>query len=226
MAERERVSVDVVSDVVCPWCFIGQKRLDKAVAQLADIDIELRWRPYQLDPTIPPEGKDRKRYMLDKFGSEERIRQIHARVEALGEAEGIAFAFDAIKVAPNTLDAHRVIRWAGAAGSDQQNRLVRRLFQLNFEEGRNVGDHAVLTAAAREAGMDAAVVETLLPTDADVENVRAEIDTAQRMGVTGVPCFLLEGRYAVMGAQDTDALADAIRQVAAAKARGELEDAG
>lgn len=226
MAERERVSVDVVSDVVCPWCFIGQKRLDKAVAQLADIDIELRWRPYQLDPTIPPEGKDRKRYMLDKFGSEERIRQIHARVEALGEVEGIAFAFDAIKVAPNTLDAHRVIRWAGAAGSDQQNRLVRRLFQLNFEEGRNVGDHAVLTAAAREAGMDAAVVETLLPTDADVENVRAEIATAQRMGVTGVPCFLLEGRYAVMGAQDTDALADAIRQVAAAKARGELEDAG
>lgn len=226
MAERETVSVDVVSDVVCPWCFIGQKRLDKAIGEVGDIDVEVRWRPFQLDPTIPPEGKDRKRYMIDKFGSEERIRQIHARVEALGAAEGINFAFDAIKVAANTLDAHRLIRWAGAAGNDVQNRLVRRLFQLNFEEGQNIGDHVVLIEAAREAGMDAAVVATLLPTDADLAAVQNEIATAQRMGVTGVPCFLLEGKYAVMGAQETDVLAGAIRQVAAAKARGELETAG
>ncbi|RVD44409.1 DsbA family protein, partial [Mesorhizobium sp. M4B.F.Ca.ET.019.03.1.1] len=170
-------------------------------------------------------GMDRRAYMIAKFGSEERIRQIHARIEPLGEAEGIHFAFDAIKVAANTLDAHRVIRWAGAAGEEVQNRLVRRLFQLNFEEGANLGDHAVLTAAAREAGMDASVVETLLPTDADVEAVRTEITTASRMGITGVPCFLLEGKYAVMGAQEADTLADAIRQVAAAKGRGELETA-
>jgi predicted DsbA family dithiol-disulfide isomerase len=225
MAKRETVSVDVVSDVVCPWCFIGQMRLDSAIGNVADVDVEVRWRPYQLDPTIPREGKDRKRYMLDKFGSEERIRQIHQRVEALGAAEGINFAFDAIKVAANTLDAHRVIRWAGTADGDVQNRLVRRLFKLNFEEGQNVGDQAVLIEAAREAGMDAAVVETLLPTEADVEAVRAEIATAQRMGITGVPCFLLEGKYAVMGAQDTETLADAIRQIAAAKARGEVATA-
>jgi predicted DsbA family dithiol-disulfide isomerase len=168
---------------------------------------------------------DRRQYMLGKFGSEERIQQIHARIEPLGEAEGIHFAFGAIKVAANTLDAHRVIRWAGAAGEDVQNRLVRRLFQLNFEEGVNIGDHAVLAKAAGEAGMDASVVETLLPTDADVEAVRNEIATASRMGITGVPCFLLEGKYAVMGAQDADTLADAIRQVAQAKARGELETA-
>jgi predicted DsbA family dithiol-disulfide isomerase len=225
MAKRETISVDVVSDVVCPWCYLGQKRLDTAIGNVPEVDVEVRWRPFQLDPTIPPEGKDRKRYMLDKFGSEERIRQIHARIEPLGEAEGINFAFDAIKVAPNTLDAHRVIRWAGTAGAEVQNRLVKRLFKLNFEEGQNLGDHAVLIEAAREAGMDAAVVETLLPTDADVEAVRSEIATAQRMGISGVPCFLLEGKYAVMGAQDADALADAIRQVAAAKARGELETA-
>jgi predicted DsbA family dithiol-disulfide isomerase len=164
--------------------------------------------------------------MLAKFGSEERIRQIHERIEPLGEAEGINFAFDAIKVAANTLDAHRVIRWAGVAGEAVQNRLVRRLFQLYFEEGANIGDHAVLIEAAREAGMDAAVVETLLPTDADVEAVRTEIATASRMGITGVPCFLLEGKYAVMGAQDADTLADAIRQVAAAKTKGELEKVG
>lgn len=226
MSAKETVTVDVVSDVVCPWCFIGQKRLDRAAAVLPEIDVTVHWRPYQLDPTIPPGGKDRRQYMIDKFGSEERIRQIHERIEGLGAAEGIDFAFDAIKVAPNTLDAHRVIRWAGTAGPEVQNRLVRRLFQLNFEEGANIGDHAVLIEAAREAGMDVAVVETLLPTDADAEEVRAEIATASRMGITGVPCFLLEGKYAVMGAQDAETLADAIRQVAQAKARGELEQQG
>ncbi|MGB3416892.1 MAG: DsbA family protein [Mesorhizobium sp.] len=222
MTDTASITVDVVSDVVCPWCFIGQKRLDKAIAA-SGVDVRVHWRPFQLDPTIPPEGKDRREYMLGKFGSEERIREIHARIEPLGAAEGISFDFDAIRVAPNTLDAHRVIRWAGAAGEEVQNRLVRRLFQLNFEEGGNLGDPAVLVEAAREAGMDTAIVETLLPTDADVESVRGEIDTAARMGVTGVPCFLLEGKYAVMGAQDAATLADAIRQVSAAKARGELD---
>ncbi|MER8372418.1 DsbA family protein [Mesorhizobium sp. M1406] len=227
MSEPNAITVDVVSDVVCPWCFIGQKRLDKAVAAVGgDVDVNIRWRPFQLDPTIPPQGKDRHEYMLAKFGSDDRIREIHARIEPLGEAEGISFAFDAIKVAPNTLGAHRLIRWAGAAGEAVQNRLVRRLFQLNFEEGANIGDHAVLTEAAREAGMDASVVAALLPTEADVEAVRTEIATASRMGITGVPCFLLEDKYAVMGAQDADTLADAIRQVAAAKARGELEKVG
>ena len=226
MSEMNAITVDVVSDVVCPWCFIGQKRLDRAIAAVGDVDVHIRWRPFQLDPTIPPQGKDRREYMRAKFGSDERIREIHARIEPLGEAEGISFAFDAIKVAPNTLDAHRLIRWAGAAGEAVQNRLVRRLFQLNFEEGVNIGDHAVLVEAAREAGMDASVVATLLPTDADVEAVRTEIATASRMGISGVPCFLLEGKYAVMGAQDVDTLADAIRQVAAAKARGELDKVG
>lgn len=222
MSARQSIVVDVVSDVVCPWCFVGQKRLDRAVSNLPDIDVEIRWRPYQLDPTIPQGGKDRRQYMIEKFGSEERIRQVHQRLEALGTQEGIDFAFDAIRIAPNTLDAHRVIRWASAAGQDVQNRLVRRLFQLNFEQGADIGDHGVLIAAAREAGMDAAVVETLLPTEADVDAVGSEIATASRMGITGVPCFLLEGKYAVMGAQEAEALADAIRQVAAAKSRGEL----
>ncbi|HWK66758.1 MAG TPA: DsbA family oxidoreductase [Rhizobiaceae bacterium] len=223
MSAKQRVVIDVVSDVVCPWCFVGQKRLDGAVAALPDVDVDIRWRPYQLDPTIPPGGKDRRQYMIEKFGSEERIRQIHQRLERLGADEGINFAFDAIKVAPNTLDAHRVIRWAASAGSEVQNRLVRRLFKLNFEEGADIGNHEVLIAAARDAGMDAALVETLLPTEADADAVTAEIATASRMGISGVPCFLLEGRYAVMGAQDVEALANAIRQVAAAKARGELE---
>lgn len=225
MTERTGITVDVVSDVVCPWCFIGQKRLDRALEAVPDIDVEVRWRPYQLDPTIPPEGKDRKAYMLAKFGSEERLREIHARIGPLGATEGISFDFDAIKVSPNTLDAHRVLRWAAATGGETQDRLAKRLFQLYFEEGADIGDHAVLVAAARAVGMDAAVVETLLPTDADRDAVANEVATASRMGVTGVPCFLLEGKYAVMGAQDAGTLADAIRQVAAAKARGELDKA-
>jgi predicted DsbA family dithiol-disulfide isomerase len=226
MAERQTLTIDVVSDVVCPWCFLGQKRLDKAIAASPDVDVAVSWRPFQLDPTIPPEGMDRKTYMLGKFGSEERLREAHARIVPLGEADGIDFAFDAIKVSPNTLDAHRVIRWAGSAGSDVQNKLVRSLFRAYFERGENVGDHAVLTQAAKEAGMDAAVVETLLASDADREAVANEAATASRMGITGVPCFLFESKYAVMGAQDSSTLADAIRQIAAAKAKGELETVG
>ncbi len=154
------------------------------------------------------------------------MRDAHARLEALGAAEGIDYAFDAIKVSPNTLDAHRVIRWAGAAGPEVQNKLVRNLFHLYFEKGVNIGDHAALAEAAREAGMDAAVVESLLASDADRDAVANEAATASRMGVTGVPCFLFEGKYAVMGAQDASTLTDAIRQIAAAKARGELDKVG
>lgn len=225
MAETS-ISIDVVSDVVCPWCFLGGRRLGSAIAAVPDVDVHVRWRPFQLDPTIPPQGKDRQAYMKAKFSDENRLKQIHANLASLGAVEGISFDFDAIRVAPNTLDAHRVIRWAGAAGEAVQNRLVEELFARYFERGENTGDRRVLVEAARASGMDAAVVETLLPTDADVEAVRDEIATAGRMGVSGVPCFLLEGKYAVMGAQDTPVLADAIRQVAAAKARGELDAPG
>ncbi|MCO5065626.1 MAG: DsbA family protein [Rhizobiaceae bacterium] len=211
----DTVTVDVVSDVVCPWCFVGKRRLDAALATLPDIDVEVRWRPFQLDPTIPPEGKDRRAYMIGKFGSEDRIRQIHANIVQLGAVEGISFDFDAIKVAPNTLDAHRVVRWAAGSGADVQNRLVGILFSAYFEQGQNIGDHSVLLEAAQLSGMDVPVVEALLPSDADRDAVQTEIATASRMGISGVPCFLLDNKYAVMGAQDTRVLADAIRQVAA-----------
>jgi predicted DsbA family dithiol-disulfide isomerase len=225
MSAYQTLAIDVVSDVVCPWCYLGQKRLEKAIAAVPEIDVTVHWRPYQLDPTIPADGRDRREYMLSKFGSEERIREIHARIEPLGAAEGIAFDFDAIKVSPNTLEAHRLIRWGANEGLEIQNRIVKALFSAYFEQGLNVGDRAVLIDTARSAGMDPAVVEVLLATDADRAEVVEEIETASRMGITGVPCFLLERRYAVMGAQDTAVLADAIRQVAAAKARGELDAA-
>jgi predicted DsbA family dithiol-disulfide isomerase len=226
MADRQTLTIDVVSDVVCPWCYLGQKRLDNAIAAVPDVDVSVTWRPFQLDPTIPPQGMDRKAYMRAKFGDEARLADAHARLEALGRDVGIDYAFDAITVSPNTLDAHRVIRWAGANSPEVQNRLVRRLFKLYFEEGADIGDRTVLAQAAREAGMDGAVVESLLAGDADREAVANEAATASRMGVTGVPCFLLEGKYAVMGAQEVSTLTDAIKQIAAAKARGELEAVG
>lgn len=222
MEPKMTVGVDVISDVVCPWCFVGQRNLERANALLSNIDVPVRWRPFQLDPTIPPEGLERESYMLLKFGSRERIAAAHDRLREIGMAAGINFDFEAISIAPNTLDAHRVIRWAGGADDRVQSRLVAHLFRLYFEEGQNIGDRAVLISAAGEAGMDRAVVESLLPTPADRQEVQAEIATAQRMGVTGVPCFLLEGRYALMGAQPPEALADAIRKVAEAKASGEF----
>lgn len=225
MSDSSKVQIDVVSDVVCPWCYIGRQRLKQAIADLEGVEVEVRWRPYQLDPTIPAEGHDRKAYMLAKFGSEERLKEVHKTVLGAGQEAGIEFDFGAIAVSPNTLDAHRVIRWSQTAGPGVQDRLVGALFKAYFEDGKNVGDRSVLIDAAREAGMDVAVVESLLPTDADRDAVRTEIETASRMGIRGVPCFLLENRYAVMGAQEPDALADAIRQVAEAKARGELEPA-
>lgn len=212
------VHIDIVSDVMCPWCFIGKKRFEKALRALGgEIDVEVHWRPFQLDPTLPREGKDRDTYLAEKFGGIERARELYRNIEEAGAGEGIPFRFDTIAVSPNTLDAHRLIRWAQNAGEGVQARVVERLFELFFLEGTNIADHSVLIDVAREAGMDAAIVGSLLASDADRVAVQEEIATAQRMGVTGVPCFILENKYAVMGAQDAETIADAIRQVGADK---------
>lgn len=212
------VLIDIVSDVMCPWCFIGKKRFEKALQALdGEVDVEVYWRPFQLDPTLPREGKARDSYLAEKFGSIERARELYRNIEGAGAGEGIPFRFDAIAVSPNTLDAHRLIRWAQNADQNAQAKVVERLFELYFLEGANIADHAVLIEVAREAGMDTAIVASLLASDADSQSVREEIATAQRMGVTGVPCFILDNKYAVMGAQDAETIANAIRQVAANK---------
>ena len=214
----ETVHIDIVSDVVCPWCFVGKKRFEKALVEIGeDIAVEINWRPFQLDPTIPPGGKDRKQYLAEKFGSMERSNELHRNLANIGAEAGIPFQFDAIEVSPNTLDAHRLIRWAQTAGDGVQGHVVEALFELYVLKGQNISDHSVLIDVAREVGMDAAVIETLLASDADREAITQEIALAQQMGVTGVPCFILENKYAVMGAQDPETIADAIRQVAAEK---------
>lgn len=217
MADEDRnvIEVDIVSDVMCPWCFIGKRNIEAAIAGLDDIEVRVNRRPYQLDPTLPPEGKDRRQYLAEKFGGDERAKTLYRQVEEAGQAAGIDFNFAAIAVSPNTLNAHRLIRWAGGVGPQVQDRVVTRLFELYFLEGANIGDADLLAAVAEDAGMDRTLVRELLETDRDADVVRQEIAAAQNMGVTGVPCFILDRRYALMGAQPAHVLAQAIRQASA-----------
>jgi len=206
---RGTVTIDVVSDAVCPWCFIGKKKLDMAMAAVPDVAFDVRWRPYQLDATIPPGGLPRRDYMERKFGAE-RLPAIHETLREAGRDVGLAFDFEKIAVSPNTLDAHRLIRWAQSTGV--QTAVVERLFEMFFLEGRDIGDAATLTDAAVDAGMEKAVVERLLSGDADADAVREEIGVAQRLGVTGVPFFIFDGRIGVSGAQPPEILQQAITQ--------------
>lgn len=213
------VRIDVVSDVMCPWCYIGKRRMERAIEQLhGSVAVEINWRPYQLDHTLPKEGIDRKLYLERKFGSAEAAARMYGAVENAGAEEAIPFDFSAIGVAANTLDAHRVVRWAADAGRVAQDRLVEILFRKYFTEGADIGRDAVLLDAAEEAGLDRAVIEAKLKSDLDRDAVTADVASAQRMGVTGVPCFILDGKYAVSGAQSPEILAGAIAQVAQEKA--------
>ena len=212
------LTIDVVSDVMCPWCYIGKRRLEDALAEVRnEFDVEVRWRPYQLDPTLPKEGKDRKQYLEDKFGGAVGAEQAYAAVRAAGAEEEIPFAFDKIKVSANTLDAHRLIRWASSLGLPAQHQMVELLFKAYFEDGKSLGDDAVLIEAAEQVGLETPVVERLLAGDADRDTVAAEIDQARQMGVTGVPCFIMDMQYAVVGAQSSEALADAMRKIVASR---------
>lgn len=218
------LTIDIVSDVMCPWCYIGKRRLEAALADVRkEMDVEVRWRPYQLDPSLPKQGKDRQQYLEDKFGGPEGAEKAYASVRNAGAEENIAFAFDDIPVSANTLDAHRVIRWAGSEGLAAQDATVEALFKAYFEDGKNIGDDDVLIAAAAEAGLDREVVARLLSGEADKDTVSAEIDQARQMGVTGVPCFIIDMKYAVVGAQPAEALADAMRKVAQEKASSQHE---
>ena len=201
------LQIDVVSDAVCPWCYIGKRHLEAALAELPDVAATIHWRPYQLDPTIPPGGLDRRAYMARKFG-EDRLPHIHARLTEAGRAAGLDLAFDRIKRSPNTLDAHRLIRWAWSAG--RQDAVVEALFRAFFIDGEDISDREILAARAADAGMDREIVSRLLNEDADVDAVRDEIEKARTLGVTGVPFFILGGRLGVSGAQPPEVLARAI----------------
>ncbi|MFO1236440.1 MAG: DsbA family oxidoreductase [Alphaproteobacteria bacterium] len=215
------MKIDIISDTVCPWCFIGKRRLEEAMAQRPEISFEVNWRPYQLDPGVPREGMDRRDYMRAKFGDTERVKGMSEAIRETGRAVGIAFAFEKQERRPNTIDSHRVVHWAGSVGV--QDAVVEALFRAYFEDGRDIGDAAVLSEIAGQCGMDRELVEELLASEADRELVLSEAGLAGQMGVQGVPAFIFEGKYALVGAQDAAVLVrviDKVREKEAAAAAG------
>ncbi|WP_150525833.1 DsbA family oxidoreductase [Roseibium sediminis] len=208
MAEETAITVDVISDVMCPWCYIGKRHLEAALKTIPDVPVDVRWHPYQLDPTLPREGKDRTQYLSDKFGGIEKAREIYANIEAAGKAAGIPFAFDKIKLSPNTLDCHRLILWSKS--DDVQDDVVERLFKAYFIDGEDLTKAETLVRISADAGMQSDLVEQLLETDSDMQKMVKQIEQAQEMGVTGVPCFIVDQRFALSGAEKPETLAAAI----------------
>lgn len=208
------LKIDIVSDVVCPWCFIGKRRLEAALARLReerpDIVPTLRWLPYFLNPDTPEEGEPYRPFLEKKFGGPEKLAQVWAQVAEAGRTAGIEFAFERIAVRANTLRAHRLIH--RAQGKGNADALVERLFAAQFLQGENVGDAAVLARLAAECGEEEAATLAYLQSGEDAEAVREEVERAQRLGITGVPFFILDGRYGVAGAQPPEILLDALRQ--------------
>jgi predicted DsbA family dithiol-disulfide isomerase len=209
--------IDVVSDVVCPWCFIGKRRLEKALALAPDVPVEVRWHPYFLNDWVPREGIDRKTYLETKFGSVERYNGMAHRVQQAAAEEGLTYALEKISRQPNTLDCHRLILWARNAGAAAP--MKQRLMELYFAEGADLSDREVLVRAAVDCGLDGDLVRNLLASDADVERVTQEAESAKEAGIDGVPCFIFGNVLAVSGAQSPEYLADAIRRAAPEYAR-------
>ncbi len=191
--------IDIISDTVCPWCYVGKRQLEQAMARRPDIRFEIDWRPFQLNPGLPPEGMDRIAYLTAKMGSVERVKPIYEQIAAVGRELGIAFNFEGIKQSPNTLRAHCLVLWARPSGS--QDAVVEALFKAFFVENRDIGDQDVLVDIASSCGMDGAVVRDLLDRGAGLDRLRQEEGVARGAGVGGVPFFIIEGRYTLSGAQ-------------------------
>ena len=205
----QTLTIDIYSDVVCPWCYIGKRRLEKALA-LIDGEVHATWRPFQLNPTMPKEGMDRTTYLEAKFGGLDAFRQMEEHVLAAGAEERIAFAFQKIARTPNTFLAHRLIWYAGRQGC--QDAMVDLLFRGYFEEGADVGSPSVLVQLAEHAGVSA---ERFLGGDEGVIEVKAEEEAGHRLGIRGVPYFVLNGSYALSGAQPPDRFVAALKKIEA-----------
>jgi len=216
MPANQPVRIDVVSDVVCPWCFIGKHRLEAALKLKPDIVVEVHWRPYFLNDWIPREGIAREDYLTKKFGSVERYGPIAKRVGAAAAAEGLVYASDKMKRQPNTLDCHRLIHWAEGIGKSAE--MKQKLMDLYFTAGADLTDRETLVKAAAEVGLDAATVRSALATDKDIAAIEQEAQSAKEAGIEGVPCFIFGGKFAVSGAQSPEHLAEAIERMASGKA--------
>lgn len=212
------VRLDILSDPICPWCYIGKTHLDRALGKVGDHPFEIEWHPFQLNPEMPMEGMDRRAYLEGKFGGKDGAVKAYAPVVEHAEKAGLSIDFEGMKRTPNTINAHRLIHWAGLEG--RQGFVVQRLFEAYFRDARDIGDAEVLSDIADGADMDAAVVQRLLASDADIEDIRARDAHSRTMGVSSVPTFIVAGQHAVPGAQPPEmweqVIADIKSQLAAA----------
>jgi predicted DsbA family dithiol-disulfide isomerase len=204
--------IDIVSDAICPWCYIGKRQLERALATLAEegLHFSIHWNPFQLNPDMPKEGRDRASYRLMKFGNPERVREIDERVTGAAANVGLDFRLDQIERTPNTLDAHRLVWLAGR--EDKQDPVVEALFTAYFTQGRDIGDHEVLADCAAQAGMDQAAVADFLAGDVAAKEMLAADRAAREAGVNGVPSFFLDGYGLYSGAMPAETMAEALRK--------------
>jgi len=218
------ITIDIVSDTVCPWCFVGKRRLEQALAQMADApEVTIAWRPFQLNPDMPREGADRKTHLRAKFGGDERFKQMYDAITEAGKSVEIPFAFDKVERTPNTIDSHRLIDRAGRNG--RQDAVVEALFHAYFLEGRDIGDIDVLVDVATGAGLNGDEIRAYLESDEDIERMKAEDRKAREMGIQGVPCFVINQKYAISGAQEPAAFLQIFERIAGEAAQAEAGDA-
>ncbi len=211
MTDDKTIKLDILSDPICPWCYIGKTHLDKALAAVPDHPFVIEWHPFQLNPDMPEGGMDRRAYLEGKFGGKEGAVRAYAPVVENAEKAGLNIQFDKMMRTPNTLDAHRLIHWAGIEG--RQTAAVSALFKAYFEEGRDIGDHEVLGDIADAIEMDASVVLRLLASDSDKEDIRTRDAHSRQMGVNSVPTFIVAGKHAVPGAQPPDLWVKVIKEL-------------
>ena len=201
---RARLQIEIVHDLICPWCYLGVRRLLRTLRRRPDIAFELIWRPFLLNPDMPRIGMARPDYVVRKFGGEDRARRLYATIGEVGRHEGLEFRFERIKRTPSSVDAHRLVRYASGYG--RADSLVEALFAAHFTDGHDIGDHGVLIAVASACGMDPVGVRRFLTSDDEAEGVHTDNLRAHRLGINGVPCFVVDGAHAIAGAQEPEVI--------------------
>ena len=201
---KARLHIEIVHDLVCPWCYLGVRRLLRTLRRRPDLAFELIWRPFLLNPDMPRMGMARPDYVVRKFGGEDRARRLYATISETGRNEGLDFRFDRVRRTPSSIDAHRLVRYASGYGLADS--LVEALFAAHFTDGYDIGDHAVLVAVAAACGMDPAAVRRFLASESEAEAVHADNLRAHRLGINGVPCFVVDGMHAIAGAQEPEVI--------------------
>ncbi len=201
---KARLGVEIVYDLVCPWCFLGARRLMRTLRRRPDLLFELTWRPFLLNPDMPRLGMSRPDYVVRKFGGEDRARRLYTSIAEIGRAEGVMFRFERIRRTPSSVDAHRLVRYAARFG--RADEMVEALFSAHFTDGRDIGDHAVLLGIAQACGLEPPATRRFLAGDGEADAVHADNLRAHRLGINGVPCFVIAGRHAIAGAQEPEVI--------------------